>query len=169
MLTLDLVRLHRERSLPVDGSVPADAGLWAGSEIPLIRPVEVRGTASLTGEGGVVVRGKWETEVEYECGRCLDPVRRRIHEDLTLVYMPSEGWESADPEVWTIDYNARTLDLTEALREEVLLELPRYFLPPAKDDGRCSVCERPISEFEKTPEREVSDPRWSKLKALKSE
>ena len=169
MLTLDLVRLHRERSFPVDGSVPADAGLWAGSELHFVRPVEVRGTASLTAEGGVVVRGTWETEVEYECGRCLDSVPRSVSEDLTLVYVPSEGWESDDPDVRTIGYNARTLDLTEALREEVLLELPRYYLPPAMDDGRCSVCERPTSEFEKRPEQEVSDPRWSKLKALESE
>lgn len=169
MLTLDLPRLHRERTVPVEASIPAEADLWQGSELSFDGPVQVGGTASLTAEGGVVVRGRWTASLQYECARCLDPLVRDMEREVTLVYMPSEGWEADDPDIRIMGYNARTLDLSDAIREEVLLEAPRYFLPPAKEDGRCEVCDRPTDRFGHAPEADAGDPRWSKLRALERE
>ena len=169
MLTLDLARLHREKHLPVEASIPSEADLWQGSELRFDGPVEVKGTASLTAEGGVVVRGQWTASLAYECGRCLDPITHPMERELTLVYMPSEGWEADDPDVRVMGYNARTLELSDAVREEVLLEAPRYLLPPENEDGRCQLCDRPTETFGHEPEDEAGDPRWSKLRALDRE
>ncbi len=169
MLTLDLVRLRWERTLPVQASVAADADLWAGSGLTFVGPVEVKATASVAADGGVVIRGRWDAGLRYECGRCMDELTVAHSHDLTLVYMPADGWESEDPDVRTIGAGDRILDFGEALREDVLLELPRYVLPPEDKDERCSRCGRPTSEFHRRTDREGVDPRWAKLKALKSE
>ncbi|MGI9625578.1 MAG: YceD family protein [Longimicrobiales bacterium] len=165
MLTLDLVRLQREKKLEVEDQVPGDSEIWAGSELAFDGPVRVEGTASRTPEGGVVFRGSWEANLRYDCGRCTEPLVHTARRELTLVYMPSEGWEAEDPEVRTINYNDRTLDLTETIREEVLLEVPRYLVPPTDNDGRCAKCSIPIDEFGLETKAETDDPRWAKLKA----
>lgn len=169
MLTLDLARLHREKHVSVEATIPSEADLWQDSELRFDGPVRVSGTASLTAEGGVVVRGQWAASLSYECGRCLDPITQPMERELTLVYMPSEDWVADDPDIRVMGQGARTLELSDAVREEVLLEAPRYLLPPEKKDGRCQLCDRPTETFEHASEDEAGDPRWAKLRALERE
>ncbi|GEM_PF-3252966 len=148
-------------------SIPPDEELWTDSGLTFSGAVEVDGAAALTAEGGVVVRGSWKAPVLYECGRCLEAVDVAVERPLTLLYAPSGGWEAEDPDVRTIGYQQITLDLEEAIREEVLLEIPRYFLPVEKD-GRCTECGDPVERFRSPPEEPESgtDPRWAVLEAL---
>ena len=170
MLTLDLVRLRQERTLPVEASVDADADLWAGSGLQFQGPVEIRATAQMTADGGVLIRGQWDAAVRYECGRCLEPLDMGGGHEFSLLYMPADGWVSDDdPDVWTVGSGERTLDFSEAFREEVLLELPRYVLPEEDEEGRCSSCGKPTDGFRQEQDQSGSDPRWAKLKALESE
>lgn len=93
---------------------------------------------------------------------------------MNLLYMPRDSWESgepSDPDVRILDDRATTLDLKDAIREEVLLEAPRYVLPAEGDDGRCVECSRPVERFRRRPNHEETgaDPRWAALRALQSE
>ncbi|NNM33474.1 MAG: DUF177 domain-containing protein [Gemmatimonadetes bacterium] len=169
MLTLDLVRLRQERTLPVEASVDADADLWAGSGLVFQGPIEIKAAAQVTADGGVLIRGQWDADVRYECGRCLDPLDVGGSRELSLLWMPADGWETDDPDVRTIGPGERTLDFAEAFREEVLLELPRYVLPEEDEEGRCSSCGKTTDGFRREGDQRGSDPRWAKLKALKSE
>lgn len=169
MLTLDLVRLRQERTLPVEAAVDADADLWTGSGLTFQGPVEIEATAQVTADGGVLIRGHWGAGVRYECGRCLDPLVVSGRHELSLLYMPADGWDSDDPDVRTVGPGERTLDFSGAFREEVLLELPRYVLPEEDEEGRCSSCGKPTDGFRQKRDHTGSDPRWAKLKALESE
>ena len=169
MLTLDLVQLRQDRTLPVEASVDADADLWTGSGLTFEGPVEIKATAQITADGGVLIRGRWGADVRYECGRCLEPLVVDHGHELTLLYMPADGWESGDPDVRTIGPGERTLDFAEAFREEVLLELPRYVLPEEDEEGRCSSCGKLTDQFRSKRDPEGTDPRWAKLKALENE
>ena len=169
MLTLDLVRLRQDRNLVVSGTIPADAEMWQGSELTFTGPVQVDATAGVMADGGVVVRGSWRAPLSYRCGRCLDDLAMEIERPLTLVFMASDGWETEDPDVRVIDHGTRILELAEPIREEILLEVPRYHVPPEKDDGSCATCGVATEEFKKGPEEEEIDPRWSALRALKSD
>ncbi len=174
MLTVDLLRLWRERTLPVRGAIGPEAGLWKGSGIAFAEPVDVTGAASIAADGGVLVRGSWKSVVDQECGRCLEELRLRVGKPMSLLYMPRDRWESVerdDPDVRLLDDRANTLDLKDAIREEVLLEAPRYVLPAEGDDGRCLDCGRPVERFRAGPrEAETeTDPRWAALQALRSD
>jgi uncharacterized metal-binding protein YceD (DUF177 family) len=169
-LRIDLLRLRRSRASAVRASIAPDEELWTDSGLRFSGPVEVDGSAALTAEGGVVVRGSWKAPVLYECGRCLDAFDVAVERPLTLLYVPSGGWETENPDVRTIGYQQTTLDLREAIREEVLLEVPRYFLPVEKK-GRCTECGDPVERFRMGPEEPESgtDPRWAALKALQTD
>lgn len=156
------------------GSIGPEAGLWKGSGLAFAEPVDVAGAASVAGDGGVVVRGSWKSAVDHECGRCLEGLRLRVEKPMNLLYMPRDSWESGepnDPDVRILDDRATTLDLKDAIREEVLLEAPRYVLPAEGDDGRCVECSRPVERFRTRPNQEETgaDPRWAALRALQSE
>lgn len=170
MLQIDLSRLRRRRKATVQAAIAPDAEIWNGSELRFSGAVEVAGTVAVTAEGGVVVQGSWKAPVEYDCGRCLAALEVTYDRPLTLLYAPGGGWEASDPDVRTIGYNDTTLDLEEAIREEVVLEIPRYFIP-AQDGGRCERCGHPAERFAGIPERSEArpDPRWSALRALQTD
>ncbi len=170
MLQIDLSRLRRRRKASVQAAIAPDAEIWSGSELRFSGAVEVAGTVAVTAEGGVVVQGSWKAPVEYDCGRCLTALEVAYERPLTLLYAPGGGWEASDPDVRTIGYNDTTLDLEEAIREEVVLEIPRYFIP-AQDGGRCERCGHPTERFAEIPERSEArpDPRWSALRALQTD
>jgi uncharacterized protein len=60
----------------------------------------------------VVVRGSLEADFEMSCVRCLDPFRFRVHLPDALFAEEIEGQE--------------TIDLTESVREDILLALPDH-------------------------------------------
>ena len=171
MLRIDLFRLRRSRTLAVNASIAADAELWTGSELAFSGAVKVTGSAALTAEGGVIVRGLWRAPLVYDCGRCLKELGVVVERPLTLLFMPTDGWEASDPEVRVIGHQEMTLDLTDAIREEVMLEVPRYFLPNEEKDGRCTECGDPTQRFRRAPDESDPgiDPRWSALKALQTD
>ena len=170
MLQIDLSRLRRRRKATVQAAIAPDAEIWSGSELRVSGAVEVAGAVALTAEGGVVVQGSWKAPVEYDCGRCLEALEVTFERPLALLYVPGGGWEASDPAVRTIGYNDMTLDLKEAIREELVLEIPRYFVP-AEDGGRCERCAQPAERFAEVPARPEArpDPRWSALRALQTD
>ena len=171
MLQIDLWRLRQRRSLPVNASISPDAEMWAGTELAFSGPVRIEAAASLTAEGGVVVRGSWRAEVDYECGRCLDEAKVPVERGFALSYLAAgEHWDAADPDVRIVGRGDAVLDLGEAIREEVVLEVPRHHLPVEKE-GRCTRCGRRVGRFGHVDEVAAGgvDPRWAALEALRAQ
>ncbi len=168
MLRIDLRHLRRSRTLPLEARIDSDDEVWAGSQLTFAEAVEVAGSVAPTADGGVVVRGAWEAALLYDCSRCLEQLKVVVTRPLTLVYMPADGWEVADPDVRTIGYQQTMLDLTDAIREEIVLEVPRYLLP-SEEDGRCVECGDPVDRFNHVTEETGIDPRWSALQSLKTD
>lgn len=156
--------------MTVNGAIAPESEVWTDSELRFSGAVEVNASAVLAAEGGVVVRGFWRAPVHYECGRCLKELHIAVERLLTLVYVTGEEREADDPDVRTMDHRQSVLDLKEAIREDVLLEVPRYYLPD-DEAGRCTVCDAAVERFRYVAEepREDIDPRWSALKALQTQ
>ena len=168
MLQIDLRHLRRTRTLPLKARIDSDNEVWTGSQLTFATPVEIAGSAAPTADGGVIVRGSWKASLLYDCSRCLQQLKVVVTRPLTLVYTPADGWEAADPDVRTIGYQQTMLDLTDAIREEIVLEVPRYLLPN-EEGGRCVECGDPVDRFNQEIEETGIDPRWSALQSLKTD
>ena len=169
MVRIDLLRLRRQGTLALTGSIPPHSELWADTGLRFADAVEVRGTAALTPAGGVVVQGSWRAPLVYECGRCLDDLRVELERSATLVFASAKSWEASDPDVRIIGDRETVLDIQDAIRAEIVLEAPRYHTA-GEEDGSCVSCGLPTREHT-SGSREAGggmDPRWAALRALQT-
>jgi uncharacterized metal-binding protein YceD (DUF177 family) len=85
-------------------------------------PVDVHLRANYAGTGEIVVRGTVSGALLQECRRCLEPVPGMLKEEVTMVFVPStsEGAEE-DGDVRLFDDHVAELDLSDSVREEILL------------------------------------------------
>lgn len=168
MLRVDLGRLAREGSVLVEAKVPSDDGLWQDSGIRWSGPVDVRLRASYAGSGEVVVRGTVKGQLQQECRRCLQPVQEQFDDELTLVFVSGATGEDTDEgDAFAFDPVGRSLDLSDAVREEVILAMNPYVVCDPECRGLCPKCGKNLNEGPCECTEEEVDPRWETLRALK--
>ena len=170
MLLLDLVRLSREGSLRIEGQIPPDDPLWEGTGIRLKEPLRVDLRANEAQSGEIVVRGNVVGTLAQECRRCLDPVDVPLREEVTLVFAPPDLLgDGGDGEIRVLPADEREVDLTEPIREEVVLAAPAYVLCDPDCRGLCPHCGADLNETTCECVVVEPDPRWDALRALKNE
>jgi uncharacterized protein len=170
MLTLDLARLEREGTLPVEADVPPDHALWDSSGLCFATPLRVRLRASAAGSGEIVIRGSLRSILDMQCRRCLDPVLVPLDEEVTMVFAPSDELEEEEEvDVRRLPARASSLDLSDAIREELILGTDRYVVCEEGCKGLCPICG--VNRNQQTCECTLEEPdaRWDTLRALKSE
>jgi len=152
---------------PVDTAarLPADDPMFEGLGIALREPVVVSGQIIAAGPDRFYWRGMLETAVGTSCRRCLVPVVRPFTAKVDVLF--SEDQESDDPSVYVIPPDTKMLDLSPAVREELILAAPDYVL--CRDDcrGLCPRCGKDLNERPCDCGPETPDPRWAGLAALK--
>lgn len=122
---------------------------------------------------GVLVTGDLETVVEVNCDRCLEPVDVPVEIELEEEFRQTMDihtgaslpvTDESDPATLIDDKNH--LDLSEVVRQALLLELPTH--PLCRDDckGLCQNCGQNLNEANCDCPEEDDDPRWSSLRAL---
>src|SRR3984893_16125199 len=119
----------------------------------------------LTGDVGAVF--------ELDCARCLEPALQKVNRKFDLLYRPlgSDAGRSelsvttAEAEIGY--YEGEGLLLEDALREQVLLELPLKAICREDCKGLCPHCGKNLNEIQCSCVDEVEDPRWSALKEIR--
>lgn len=143
--------------------VPPDHSMWTDTGIELTRPLEVDLTAHEVGDG-VLVRGTLRTSVRQQCRRCLEPVEQDVDTHVDL-YFADDG-QGDDGEVYPLP-RGDDLDLTDAVREQVLLQAPEFTLCREECRGLCPTCGADLNQgaCECVP-TEAESP-WDALKNVK--
>ena len=169
MLKVDLGRLDREGTVLVEAQVPADDALWQDSGFEWDGPVDVRLRASYAGSGQVVVRGRVSGTLKQECRRCLTPVEGSFDEEVTLVFDADATDEEYDGgEAFPFDPSSGSLDLSRAVRGEMILASNPYVVCDPECKGLCPRCGANLNEGACGCTTEEVDPRWEALRGLKN-
>ncbi|MFQ5536562.1 MAG: DUF177 domain-containing protein [Gemmatimonadota bacterium] len=174
MLRLDLLRLDRDRNVEISAEIPPDDAMWKGLETGFSGPVSVVLHASLAGGGGaagaqIVVRGMIRGGWVRECRRCLEGVAGLLETEVTWVFQEA-GLPGAEEggDVHLYAGGATDLNLTDAVREEVLLAIDPYVVCDSECRGLCPMCGTNLNEGVCDCTRAEPDPRWDALRTLKS-
>jgi uncharacterized protein len=121
----------------------------------------------------VKVRGNISGNAEIDCTRCLQPVAQPLSIDFDVDYLTEGGLgsegehEVAETDLETDELRGNTLDLTQLVREQILLNIPEQFFCKEDCKGLCEQCGENLNLIDcKCGEDEI-DPRWAALKNLK--
>ena len=97
--------------------------------------VAAKGEFFGTGER-VSIRGEVSAAVTSRCAKCLEPVKLEIHAEMDALYARQPDPE--DPDIYL--FEGSKVDLTDAVRDALLLELPYRFLCSEDCKGLCPQC-----------------------------
>ena len=113
---------------------------WNGDTISYAGPVTFSGAYMLADET-VIVRGTASADISSNCARCAGPAMTHIEAELEEAYVRDTGderMEDLDEDTYT--YSGHVLELDDAVRTALLLELPSRILCKEDCRGLCSQC-----------------------------
>ena len=111
---------------------------WNGDTIAYIRPVSFSGTYMLADET-VIVRGIARAVIESPCARCLAATETSVEAEVEEAFIRDKGEErEADDDQYM--YSGHVLELDEAVRTALLLEMPSRVLCKEDCRGLCCQC-----------------------------
>jgi uncharacterized protein len=124
---------------------------------------------------GLLVQGDIEAQVALECSRCLDDFLLPVDASLEEQFQPSIDIESGHPikraefdlddNIFMLDPN-HLMDLTEPIRQALLVALPMRPLCREDCKGLCSVCGANRNFVDCGHVEEQTDSRWAGLRDL---
>jgi uncharacterized protein len=132
----------------------------------------LQGTVQLLRTGqGVLVLAQFHVELALVCTRCLEPFRlpvsfefqedfRPLVDIFTGAQLPAVPGED---EATLIDEH-HILDLSEVVRQEVILAQPLYPVCRADCAGICPYCGQNLNEYTCYCRESYIDPRWEALR-----
>lgn len=123
--------------------------------------------------GEIRVRGNLRIDLELLCDRCLEPVPYPIADGYDLFYRPTP--KGPLPHEVSIDegeseigfYEGGGIQLSEILREHILLSLPMHQICRDECAGICPQCGANRNAGECGCAREHFDDRWAALRDLR--
>lgn len=123
-------------------------------------------------DGEVRIEGDINGTVMLQCSRCLEGINRDLRLKLNLVFLPSsetvreETHELERGETNTGFYSDDLIDLSDVVKEQLLLSLPMKPLCSHSCRGLCSVCGLNLNYESCDCDGEAVDPRFEKLGKL---
>ncbi len=130
-----------------------------------LRVLKVETTVSVTGE--------LKANLCLECSRCLKEFSHTLISSFRVDYMPlkeigkEKEYELKSDDLDISFYKGDRIDLTELIKEQILLSLPMQPLCSTDCKGLCPRCRKAIKEGPCNCEVKEIDPRFEVLKKLK--
>ena len=111
---------------------------WNGDSVEYTAPVTLSGTYMLADET-VIVRGVARAEITSPCARCLKPTVSTVEADVEEAFFRDiDGTLEVEEDQYK--YSGHVLELDDAVRTALLLELPSRVLCKEDCKGLCSQC-----------------------------
>jgi uncharacterized protein len=124
-------------------------------------------------DGKAHIRGNVSTTVLIDCTRCLEPVEQAIDIDFDDVFVDPNDTPASPEVILSEDQLDEAIapegkvDLTEVVREQILLALPYQLFCREDCKGLCPKCGGNRNLIDCKCEENEIDPRWSALKGLR--
>lgn len=163
MLQVDLGALN-EGPIEVVAEVAGNSELFNGLDFRIEGDVGVSGRLFSSGDTEFYWRGDVAATVVAECRRCLEPVELRTASHFEALFTPDA--DNEDPAVYVIARNRGEIDLSDAVREELILSVPALVLCRTDCRGICAGCGANLNSDTCRCAPAV-DTRWAELDKLK--
>ena len=106
------------------------------------------------------------TRVKQVCDRCLDEYTTDFHDVLEQIYQLGPGMLDDEEEVVVLPVDTREIDVSDAIREVVVMSRPIKLLCSEECKGLCPRCGINRNHDKCNCDTDDIDPRLEKLKSL---
>jgi len=120
----------------------------------------------------ILLRGNINTHLELECSRCLKRFLYPVNENFQTIFQPfsprttEEEIELVKEDLDVAFYKEDIIDLTEIVREQILLSIPMIPFCDQSCLGLCPHCGQNLNQGKCQCVTETIDPKWHKLQNL---
>lgn len=118
------------------------------------------------GDQNIIVTNDIIVKVSIECETCLEKYETDLEDSYTVFYTSEERMFDNDEMSRLLNRNTQEIDLTEGLREAILVSLPMRFKCSIKCAGLCDQCGVNLNIKKCKCEKVSFDPRWEGLKKI---
>ncbi len=113
------------------------------------------------------LRNHIQTLGRFECDRCLSEFEMMLEEVGRVMFSDDPDLvQSSDEEIRTFDPEAREVDITDDVRDLLLLSIPAKLLCRKDCKGLCAGCGVNLNEESCRCAPQAVDPRWQALQQL---
>ena len=131
-------------------------------------------TATVTVEKSsrqIFLRAAIRSHAAFQCDRCLDEFKKEVSSVLQTVYVwnSADRSEDRDDDVHVLSSDTNIIDISDDVRDGVLLAVPLKLLCQEECAGLCPLCGKNLNHTANGRCGCVSgeiDPRWNKLAGL---
>ena len=108
------------------------------------------------------------TKARFKCDRCLGNYDLQCSVETKLIYTedPSLDPDNQHDDLCLLTGDTDTADLSDEIRQNIMLSLPMKLLCGESCKGLCSNCGTNLNEKQCDCKQSTEDPRWEALKKL---
>jgi uncharacterized protein len=138
MLQVDIRDLRRG-PVATEGKLTPQDPLFEGLGVRLVSPVTVEGVLESAGHDGYFWHGRFSSQVQSVCRRCLEEFITPVAQDVEVIFSADPELQD-DPSVYPLREPLAQVDLRPAVREELALAVETF--PLCREDcrGLCARC-----------------------------
>jgi uncharacterized protein len=142
LITAEELALH---SVTIDKAYPVGDLDRRSDGFRQLSDLRLHAQAELVGSE-IRIRGRFGTRVQVECDRCASPVELPLEESFDLYYRPmssitrEEEIEIPADELEVGFYSGKGVEVSDLVKERVILALPMKILCQPDCQGLCPVC-----------------------------
>lgn len=158
--------------LELDVAISPESIDLTSEDVKLESAVRIEGKLT-RGIAQVSVSGKISTNALVECTRCLQPIKQKLNipfntEFVTAEYYTAKKEAELDEKDLDISvFDGHQIDLSELVREQILLSIPEQVFCREDCQGLCEKCSANRNLVNCNCNEKEVDPRWAALKNLK--
>lgn len=130
------------------------------TDLKVTAPIQLEGVVENAGDV-ILLKADVKTEIERTCGRCLKVFNEPLAAQVVEKFYPA-GAENIENDAFI--YESDLLDITEPVRESLLLAVPLQSLCREDCRGLCPVCGADRNEGDCGCDATTVDPRLAALK-----
>jgi uncharacterized protein len=102
----------------------------------------------------------------FLCDRCASEIQTSLFGESRSVFSSDEDMAARDEEIHLITADAKELDITDDIRDTLLLAIPMKSLCSEECRGLCAGCGANLNEEPCRCAPPAADPRWGALRKL---
>ncbi len=165
-LQVEQAKEHIGKRFPFQNTISADS-LGNVAAFPWSRhDVTISGEYWFDGQR-ICVQAQIDCDGDYECTRCLTPVVYSHHAEFEEIFEERGSLSKEEEEALeSLPYDGQTVDLTDLIRETLIVNEPYQVLCQEDCKGLCVHCGKNLNESPCTCDSFVVDPRLAALRTL---